>query len=157
MLLTTFPGVGEMKPGSTGASLPNVSADMVDVCESPVGAGGAGCLVANKPSPGMMRTLYRNDERSIDEYRWEYSQVDSDDSADWVYFPGNGAKLDEDSYITVVGCIDDVLSLSGHRLGTTEIEGVIVSVKGAIANELSDTLTLRTFEIVETIRDNVQG
>ncbi|MFB6232907.1 MAG: acetate--CoA ligase [Haloarculaceae archaeon] len=130
MMVTTLPGVGEMKPGSAGPPLPGVSADVVDVSGSPVGAGEAGYLVVNKPWPGMLRTLYRNDERFIDEYWREYSQVDSDDSADWVYFPEDGAKLDEDGYITVLGRVDDVLNVSGHRLGTMELESAIVGVEG---------------------------
>ncbi|MFD1640965.1 acetate--CoA ligase [Halohasta litorea] len=130
MMLTTLPGVGEMKPGSAGPPLPGLSADVVDMSGSPVGAGEAGYLVVNKPWPGMLRTLYNNDDRFINEYWREYSNVDSDDSADWVYFPEDGAKLDEDGYITVLGRVDDVLNVSGHRLGTMEIESAIVGVEG---------------------------
>jgi len=130
MMLTTLPGVGEMKPGSAGPPLPGISADVVDMSGSPVGAGRAGYLVVNKPWPGMLRTLYRNDERFINEYWREYSNVDSDDPADWVYFPEDGAKIDEDGYITVLGRVDDVLNVSGHRLGTMEIESAIVGVEG---------------------------
>ncbi|MEA1931246.1 MAG: acetate--CoA ligase [Euryarchaeota archaeon] len=130
MMLTTLPGVGEMKPGSAGPPLPGLSADVVDMSGSPVGAGEAGYLVVNKPWPGMLRTLYNNDDRFINEYWREYSNVDSDDSADWVYFPEDGAKIDEDGYITVLGRVDDVLNVSGHRLGTMEIESAIVGVEG---------------------------
>ena len=130
MMLTTLPAIGEMKPGSAGPPLPGVSADIVDVRGSPIGAGEAGYLVVNKPWPGMLRTLYNNDDRFINEYWREYSQVDSDDSADWVYFPEDGAKLDADGYITVLGRVDDVLNVSGHRLGTMEIESAIVGVAG---------------------------
>ncbi|RJX44478.1 acetate--CoA ligase [Halonotius aquaticus] len=130
MMLTTLPAIGEMKPGSAGPPLPGVSADIVDVRGSPVGAGEAGYLVVNKPWPGMLRTLYNNDDRFINEYWREYSQVDSNDSADWVYFPEDGAKLDEDGYFTVLGRVDDVLNVSGHRLGTMEIESAIVGVEG---------------------------
>ena len=130
MMLTTLPAIGEMKPGSAGPPLPGVSADIVDVRGSPIGAGEAGYLVVNKPWPGMLRTLYNNDDRFINEYWREYSQVDSDDSADWVYFPEDGAKLDADGYITVLGRVDDVLNVSGHRLGTMEIESAIVGVEG---------------------------
>ncbi|MFQ3475255.1 acetate--CoA ligase [Halonotius sp. F2-221B] len=130
MMLTTLPAIGEMKPGSAGPPLPGVSADIVDVRGSPVGAGEAGYLVVNKPWPGMLRTLYNNDDRFINEYWREYSQVDSDESADWVYFPEDGAKLDEDGYFTVLGRVDDVLNVSGHRLGTMEIESAIVGVEG---------------------------
>ena len=130
MMLTTLPAIGEMKPGSAGPPLPGVSADIVDVRGSPVGAGEAGYLVVNKPWPGMLRTLYNNDDRFINEYWREYSQVDSDESADWVYFPEDGAKLDADGYVTVLGRVDDVLNVSGHRLGTMEIESAIVGVEG---------------------------
>jgi len=130
MMLTTLPGVGEMKPGSAGRPLPGLSADVVDMSGSPVGAGKAGYLVVNRPWPGMLRTLYNNDDRFINEYWREYSNVDSDDSADWVYFPEDGAKIDEDGYITVLGRVDDVLNVSGHRLGTMEIESAIVGVEG---------------------------
>ncbi|WP_254272362.1 acetate--CoA ligase [Haloarcula marina] len=130
MMLTTLPGVGDMKPGSAGPPLPGISADIVDVSGSPVEAGEAGYLIVNKPWPGMLRTLYNNDERFIDEYWREYSDVDSDDPADWVYFPEDGAKIDQDGYITVLGRVDDVLNVSGHRLGTMEIESAIVGVEG---------------------------
>ncbi|MFO7832826.1 MAG: acetate--CoA ligase [Halohasta sp.] len=130
MMLTTLPGVCEMKPGSAGPPLPGLSADVVDMSGSPVGAGEAGYLVVNKPWPGMLRTLYNNDDRFINEYWREYSNVDSEESADWVYFPEDGAKLDGDGYITVLGRVDDVLNVSGHRLGTMEIESAIVGVEG---------------------------
>jgi acetyl-CoA synthetase len=78
----------------------------------------------------MLRTLYKNDERFVEEYWAEYSDTDSDDPDDWVYFPEDGAKIDEDGYITVLGRVDDVLNVSGHRLGTMEIESAIVGVEG---------------------------
>jgi acetyl-CoA synthetase len=78
----------------------------------------------------MLRTLYQNDERFIQEYWAEYSDTDSDDPDDWVYFPEDGAKIDEDGYITVLGRVDDVINVSGHRLGTMEIESAIVGVEG---------------------------
>ncbi|WP_324665321.1 acetate--CoA ligase [Haloarcula sediminis] len=127
MMLTTLPAIGDMKPGTAGPPLPGVSADVVDVSGDPVEAGKAGYLVVNQPWPGMLRTLYKNDERFLDEYWREYSDPDRDQ---WVYFPEDGAKLDEDGYITVLGRVDDVLNVSGHRLGTMEIESAIVGVEG---------------------------
>ncbi|SDM84970.1 acetate--CoA ligase [Haloarchaeobius iranensis] len=127
MMVTTLPGVGEMKPGSAGPPLPGVSAEVVDVSGEPVGAGEAGYLVVTDPWPGMLRTLYDNDERFVSEYWSEYSDPDTDR---WVYFPEDGAKIDEDGYITVLGRVDDVLNVSGHRLGTMEIESAIVGVPG---------------------------
>jgi acetyl-CoA synthetase len=127
MMLTTLPAIGEMKPGSAGPPLPGISADVVDMSGSPIGAGEAGYLVVNRPWPGMLRTLYKNDERFINEYWREYSNPEKDE---WVYFPEDGAKLDDDGYITVLGRVDDVLNVSGHRLGTMEIESAIVGVEG---------------------------
>jgi len=127
MMLTTLPAIGDMKPGSAGPPLPGISADVVDVGGDPVGAGKAGYLVVNQPWPGMLRTLYKNDGRFVDEYWREYSNPDRDE---WVYFPEDGAKVDEDGYITVLGRVDDVLNVSGHRLGTMEIESAIVGVEG---------------------------
>jgi len=127
MMVTTLPGIKTMKPGSAGPPLPGISADVVDNSGDPVGAGRAGYLVVNKPWPGMLRTLYKNDERFIEEYWEEYSVPERDE---WVYFPEDGAKLDEDGYITVLGRVDDVINVSGHRLGTMEIESAIVGVEG---------------------------
>jgi len=130
MMITTLPGVGEMKPGSAGPALPGIDAQVVDVAGDPVDAGDAGYLTIEKPWPGMLRTLYQNDERYVQEYWAEYSDVDSDDPEDWTYFPEDGAKIDEDGYITVLGRVDDVVNVSGHRLGTMEIESAIVGVEG---------------------------
>ncbi|GKZ15349.1 acetate--CoA ligase [Haladaptatus sp. T7] len=130
MMVTTLPGVGTMKPGSAGPSLPGVDAQIVDTDGTQVDAGRAGYLTVQKPWPGMLRTLYKNDERYIDEYWREYSDTDSDDMEDWVYFPEDGAKIDDDGYITVLGRVDDVINVSGHRLGTMEIESAIVGVEG---------------------------
>ncbi|WP_345409230.1 AMP-binding enzyme, partial [Haladaptatus pallidirubidus] len=127
MMVTTLPGIGTMKPGSAGPPLPGIDAKVVDTTGEEVGAGRAGYLTVDKPWPGMLRTLYNNDERFIAEYWQEYSDTDSDE---WVYFPEDGAKLDEDGYITVLGRVDDVLNVSGHRLGTMEIESAIVGVEG---------------------------
>ncbi|WP_435063622.1 acetate--CoA ligase [Halobaculum sp. EA56] len=130
MMVTTLPGVKDMKPGSAGPPLPGVDVQIVDTNGEQVEPGRAGYLTVQKPWPGMLRTLYKNDERFIDEYWAEYSDVDSDDPDDWVYFPEDGAKIDEDGYITVLGRVDDVINVSGHRLGTMEIESAIVGVEG---------------------------
>ena len=130
MMVTTLPGVKTMKPGSAGPPLPGVDVQIVDTVGEEVAAGRAGYLTVNKPWPGMLRTLYKNDERFINEYWAEYSDTDSDDPDDWVYFPEDGAKIDEDGYITVLGRVDDVINVSGHRLGTMEIESAIVGVEG---------------------------
>jgi acetyl-CoA synthetase len=127
MMITTLPAIGEMKPGSAGPPLPGIGAKVVDETGEEVDPGRAGYVVVDKPWPGMLRTLYRNDERFIDEYWSAYSDPDEDE---WVYFPEDGAKIDDDGYITILGRVDDVINVSGHRLGTMEIESAVVDVEG---------------------------
>jgi len=127
MMVTTLPGVNEMKPGSAGPALPGIDAKVIHPDKNEVDPGQAGHLTVQKPWPGMLRTLYDNDERFINEYWKEYSEPDEDE---WIYFPEDGAKVDEDDYITVLGRVDDVLNVSGHRLGTMEIESAVVGVPG---------------------------
>ncbi|ADB59870.1 acetate/CoA ligase [Haloterrigena turkmenica DSM 5511] len=127
MMITTLPAINEMKPGSAGPPLPGIDARVVDANGEEVDAGQAGYVTVNNPWPGMLRTLYQNDERFIEEYWQEYSDPDADE---WVYFPEDGAKIDEDDYITILGRVDDVINVSGHRLGTMEIESAVVGVEG---------------------------
>ncbi|QCC57732.1 acetate--CoA ligase [Natrinema thermotolerans] len=127
MMITTLPGVNTMKPGSAGPALPGIDAQVVDTEGEEVEAGRAGYVTVNNPWPGMLRTLYNNDERFVSEYWDEYSDPDADE---WVYFPEDGAKIDEDGYITILGRVDDVINVSGHRLGTMEIESAVVGVEG---------------------------
>ncbi|MEF8778109.1 MAG: acetate--CoA ligase [Natronomonas sp.] len=128
MMITTLPGIGTMKPGSAGPPLPGVDARVVDGRGEAVPSGEAGILTVGRPWPGMLRGLAGNDdERFIDEY-WEmYSDADEDE---WVYVPGDGAKIDEDGYITLLGRVDDVISVGEARIGTMEIESAVVGVEG---------------------------
>ncbi|MBZ6493878.1 acetate--CoA ligase [Natrinema longum] len=127
MMITTLPGINTMKPGSAGPPLPGIDARVVDAQGEEVDAGQAGYVTVNNPWPGMLRTLYNNDDRFISEYWQEYSDPDADE---WVYFPEDGAKIDDDGFITVLGRVDDVINVSGHRLGTMEIESAVVGVEG---------------------------
>ena len=127
MMITTLPGVGEMKPGTAGPPLPGIDATIVDEHGDPVASGEAGYLTIQRPWPGMLRTVFGNDERYISEYWEEYSDPEADE---WIYYPEDGAKVDEDGDITILGRVDDVLNVSGHRLGTMEIESAIVGVDG---------------------------
>jgi len=127
MMITTLPAISEMRPGAAGPPLPGIDAVVVDATGDRIVPGGAGYLTVQRPWPGMLRTLYQNPERFHSEY-WERYSVAADD--EWVYFPEDGAKLDEDGYITILGRVDDVINVSGHRLGTMEIESAIVGVEG---------------------------
>ncbi|MEM4782181.1 MAG: AMP-binding protein, partial [Halalkalicoccus sp.] len=125
MMITTLPGVGTMKPGSAGPPLPGISARIVREDGTPIDPGETGYLVIDRPWPGMFRTLYDNDERYLSEY-WERFSTDEE----WIYFSGDGATVDSAGYVTVLGRVDDVINVSGHRLGTMEIESAIVGVEG---------------------------
>ena len=130
MMITTLPAIGETKPGTAGPPLPGIDAAVVDDGGNPVDDGEAGYLAVKRPWPGMLRTLHESDERYVSEYWAEYSETDSTDPEDWTYFPEDGAAVDEDGYVTVLGRVDDVINVSGHRLGTMEIESAIVGVEG---------------------------
>ncbi len=118
IMLTTLPGACYSKPGSTGLPLFGVEVDIVKDQGEPVTAGEGGKLVIKRPWPSMARTLYGDDERFKKTY-W--------DPIPGVYFTGDGARRDADGYVWVVGRIDDVLNVAGHRIGTAEIESALVS------------------------------
>ncbi|MCW2736251.1 MAG: acs [Nocardioides sp.] len=118
ILISPLPGVTAGKPGSAMKALPGVAIDVVNDEAESVGKGNGGYLVVREPWPAMLRTLWGDDQRFKDTYwsRWE-----------GLYFAGDGAKLDEDGDIWLLGRVDDVMNVSGHRLSTTEIESALVS------------------------------
>lgn len=107
-----------LKPGSPTRPLPGVDLDVVDESGKPVAVGDDGYLVVKKPWPAMLRTLYKNDELYKEVY---WSTIEG------VYFTGDSARKDEDGYIWVIGRNDDVIKVSGYRLGTAEVESALVS------------------------------
>jgi acetyl-CoA synthetase len=118
IMLTTLPGACFSKPGSTGLPLFGVDIAVVKDRGEPCKPNEGGKLVIRRPWPSMARTLYKDDER----YKKVYWDV-----IPGVYFTGDGARKDEDGYFWVVGRIDDVLNVAGHRIGTAEIESALVS------------------------------
>ncbi len=118
LMISPLPGVTSGKPGSAMKSLPGISAKVVDDTGTPVGNGEGGYLVLTQPWPAMLRTIYGDDQRYKDTY---WSRFEN------MYFAGDGAKLDEDGDIWLLGRVDDVMNVSGHRLSTTEIESALVS------------------------------
>ncbi|MFC3476304.1 acetate--CoA ligase [Halobacterium litoreum] len=125
-MVTTLPGVDDMKPGAAGPPLPGVGAAVVDARGNPVEPGETGYLVLTEPWPGMPVSMAENEgwfaERS--------SVRPSLDGYDWAYFTEDGATVDEDGYVTLLGRVDDVINVSGHRFGTMEIESVLADVAG---------------------------
>jgi acetyl-CoA synthetase len=118
ILITPLPGVVATKPGSATIPFPGVQPAIVDENGDPVPRGQGGFLVIKRPWPGMFRTLFGDDERYVDTY---FSKYGPD-----VYVTGDGARQDEDGYFWLMGRIDDVINVAGHRLSTTEIESVLV-------------------------------
>jgi acetyl-CoA synthetase len=118
ILISPLPGVTSGKPGAAMTPLPGVSADVVDDSGKSVPNGSGGYLVLTEPWPSMLRTLWGDDQRYIDTYWSRFPGK---------YFAGDGAKRDEDGDIWLLGRVDDVMNVSGHRLSTTEIESALVS------------------------------
>ncbi|MFT4035869.1 MAG: acetate--CoA ligase [Patulibacter sp.] len=117
-MVTTLPGVDAMRPGSCGRPLPGVEIEVVDEDGAPVPAGTQGLLTVKRPWPGMLATLYGDDERYAETYWSRFPGR---------YFVGDFARLDADGYLWVIGRADDVIKVSGHRLSTAEVESALVS------------------------------
>lgn len=122
-MITPLPGATPTKPGSATLPFPGIIADVVDTEGEPVTNNSGGYLVVRHPWPGMMRTVYGDPDRFRRTY-WEYLRPKN---GDYIYFAGDGAHRDEDGYFWVMGRVDDVINVSGHRLGTMEIESALVS------------------------------
>jgi acetyl-CoA synthetase len=122
-MLTALPGAVPTKPGSACLPFPGIITDVVDLEGNPVNANEGGYLVVRHPWPSMMRTVYGDPERFRRSY-WEHIPPKD---GQYVYFAGDGARRDEDGYYWVMGRVDDVINVSGHRLGTMEIESALVS------------------------------
>jgi len=118
IMISPLPGVTSCKPGSAMQPLPGVVADVVDNEGVSVPNGGGGFLVIREPWPAMLRTIWGDPQRFIDTY---WSRFEG------MYFPGDGAKRDEDGDIWLLGRVDDVMLVSGHNISTTEVESALVS------------------------------
>ncbi|MFF9129797.1 acetate--CoA ligase [Streptomyces sp. NPDC014806] len=117
-MISPLPGVSVCKPGSALRPLPGVAADVVDDTGKPVPDGSGGYLVLTEPWPAMLRTIWGDEQRYIDTYWSRFPGT---------YFAGDGAKKDEDGDIWLLGRVDDVMNVSGHRISTTEVESALVS------------------------------
>ena len=125
-MITPLPGVHGLKPGSCQAPLPGIMVDIVDETGQSVGKGKGGILVIKRPWPAMIRTIWGDPER----YKKSYYPEDFHGK---YYLAGDGATTDENGNITIMGRIDDVLNVSGHRLGTMEIESALVANSKLVA------------------------
>jgi acetyl-CoA synthetase len=119
IMITTLPGAQYSKPGSAGTPLPGLEAAVLDEEGNEVPDGEQGLLALRRPWPGMLRTLFRDPDRFKETYFSKWDET--------TYFVGDAARRDEDGYFWIVGRVDDVVNVSGHRLSTAEVESAIVS------------------------------
>jgi acetyl-CoA synthetase len=120
IMISPLPGVTETKPGSATRPLPGIAADVVDNEGTPVPNGGGGLLVLTEPWPSMLRGIWGDEERYRETYWSRFGEQG-------FYFAGDGAKKDEDGDLWLLGRVDDVMNVSGHRISTTEVESALVS------------------------------
>jgi acetyl-CoA synthetase len=152
IMITPLPGITETKPGSATTPFPGILADVVDEHEGKTIEEGQGLLVLTRPWPSMLRTLYKDDERFIDTYFKRFGNE--------TYLVGDAARRDKDGYIWVIGRIDDVVNVSGHRLSTAEVESAIVaheSVAEAAVIGQSDELTGQAICAFVTLQGTIEG
>lgn len=123
IMITALPGAISTKPGSATLPFPGILADVVDLEGNPVPTNEGGYLAVRHPWPGMMRTVFGDPDRFRRTY-WEHIPPQD---GQYIYFAGDGARRDEDGYFWVMGRVDDVINVAGHRLGTMEVESALVS------------------------------
>jgi acetyl-CoA synthetase len=119
IMISPLPGITATKPGSATTPFPGIEAEVVDENEGEPVEGGQGLLVLKRPWPSMLRTLYREEDRFVETYFSRFGKE--------TYLVGDAARKDEDGYFWVIGRIDDVVNVSGHRLSTAEVESAIVA------------------------------
>jgi len=120
IMISPLPGVTAAKPGSAMRALPGIDADVVDDQGKPVPNGGGGLLVLTEPWPAMLRGIWGDEQRYRETYWARFAEQG-------YYFAGDGAKKDEDGDLWLLGRVDDVMNVSGHRISTTEVESALVS------------------------------
>jgi acetyl-CoA synthetase len=150
IMITPLPGITTTKPGSATMPFPGITADLVDTAGTVILKGG-GFLTIPDPWPGMLRTIYRDDQRYRDTYWSRFPGR---------YFAGDGAKLDEDGYWWILGRVDDVLNVAGHRIGTMEVESALVehpSVAEAAVVGRADDLKGQALAAFVTLKDGQQA
>jgi acetyl-CoA synthetase len=152
IMITPLPGITETKPGSATTPFPGIRADVVDEHEGKTIEEGQGLLVLTRPWPSMLRTLYKDDDRFIETYFKRFGKT--------TYLVGDAARRDKDGYIWVIGRIDDVVNVSGHRLSTAEVESAIVAheaVAEAAVIGQSDELTGQAICAFVTLQGTIEG
>jgi acetyl-CoA synthetase len=152
IMITPLPGVTNLKPGSATRPFPGISADVVDENGESVGSGRGGYLVLRRPWPSQFRTIYKDPDRYVSTY---FSRFGPE-----VYLAGDGARRDEDGYFWLLGRIDDVMNVAGHRLSTYEIESALVdhpAVAEAAVVSRPDPIVGEAIVAYVTLKSGVTG
>jgi acetyl-CoA synthetase len=153
IMISPLPGVTATKPGSAMRALPGISADVVDDQGHPVPNGGGGLLVLTEPWPAMLRGIWGDEERFRETYWSRFAE-------EGYYFAGDGAKKDSDGDLWLLGRVDDVMNVSGHRISTTEVESALVShpsVAEAAVVGATDPTTGQAIVAFVIVRGGVDG
>ena len=151
MMIAPLPGVTSCKPGSAMGPLPGVSVDVVDSAGTSVGKTGGGYLTLDEPWPAMLRGIWNDEQRFRDTYWTRF---------EGRYFAGDGAKWDDDHVLWLLGRVDDVMNISGHRISTTEVESALVShpsVAEAAVVGATDPTTGQAIVAFVTVKGSVAG
>jgi acetyl-CoA synthetase len=151
ILITPLPGVTTTKPGSATKPFPGVDAAVFDDGGNEVGPGGGGYLVLRRPWPAMLRGIYKAHDRYVDTYWSRFPDV---------YFAGDGARIDEDGDFWLLGRVDDVMNVSGHRISTIEVESALVDhqkVAEAAVCGRSDAQTGQAIVAYVTLKGGADG
>ncbi|MBT8214133.1 MAG: acetate--CoA ligase [Acidimicrobiia bacterium] len=151
IMITPLPGAIATKPGSATFPFPGIEADVIDADGKSVPIGGGGFLALTRPWPSMLRTLYGDPDRYVATY---WSQHEG------LYFAGDGVKRDDEGYFWLLGRVDDVMNISGHRISTTEVESALVEdprVAEAAVVGRSDPISGEAIAAFVTLRGDVEG
>ena len=151
VLITPLPGITTLKPGSATRPFPGIEAEVVDEAGNPVGPGGGGYLTIKRPWPAMLRTIYGDPDRYVEQYWSRYPDI---------YFTADGAKIDQDGDFWLLGRVDDVINVSAHRISTMEVESALVdNPKVAEAACIGKSHEIKGQAIVGfvTLKDHVTG
>ncbi len=152
ILITPLPGITRLKPGSATRPFPGIQADVLDESGNPVPPGGGGYLVLRRPWPAQFRTIYGAPERYVEQY---FSRFGPE-----IYLTGDGVKRDDDGDFWLLGRIDDVMNVSGHRLSTYEIESALVdhtAVAESAVVSRPDPATGEAIVAFVTLKADVKG
>ncbi|HTP56333.1 MAG TPA: AMP-binding protein, partial [Thermoplasmata archaeon] len=162
-LCSTKPGIDRMKPGSAGPGMPGIHPVILDENghEIPAGSHKAGNICIRNPWPGLMQTIWGDPDRMVRQYFQKYNKnPKSTDWRDWPYFAGDGALLAPDGYYRILGRIDDVINVAGHRLGTKEIESACLTVPEvaeAAVVPVADELKGRVVEVYIALKPTAKA